>query len=452
MIGSKGPFRRASVAILCAIVFGLVVAVAPAAAQPAETCAVGAYRLSDGSVVDVAPAEAGKLRWRRLDGTSGLLSPGPGGGWTSTLGWTGRADGVRISFGPCGGGAIRFEGLAGRRIAFAVTETRFRNADSTLAGRLVLPPGRDRVPIVVLVHGAEHSSAREAYALQRLFPAAGIGAFVYDKRGTGGSDGRYTQDYLLLAGDAVAAAAEARRLAGDRAGPLGYQAGSQGGWVAPLAARIAPVDFVIVGFGLAVSPREEEREAIAYDLTSHGFGPDVVARAMAFADAAAAILESNFTQGFDRLEAARRLYAAEPWFRYVRGDVTHVLLGMSEAQLRRDGPALLPNVPLHYDPMPVLRRLDVPQLWLLGAEDRDAPSAETARRLRMLAARGRPISVAIFPRAEHGLYEYEERPDGERLSTRQPEGYFRIMRDFILRRPLTGDYGADLTIARPAGN
>jgi dienelactone hydrolase len=425
---------------------------APAAARATENCAVGAYRLSDGGIVDVAPADAGKLRWRRIDGTSGLLAPGANGDWASTLGWTGRADGINVSFGPCGSGTIRFGGQAGRRIAFAVTETRFRNADAELAGRLVLPRGDGRVPIVVLVHGAEHDSARAAYALQRLFPAAGIGAFVYDKRGTGGSNGRYTQDYLLLAEDAIAAANEARRLAGDRAGAIGYQAGSQGGWVAPLAARIAPVDFVIISFGLAVSPREEEREAIAYDMTSHGFGPDVVAKAMAFAEASEAIVESNFTQGYDRLEAARRLYANEPWFHHVRGDITHIFLGMSEALRRRDGPMLLPNVPLHYDPMPVLRTLDVPQLWLLGAEDRDAPSTETARRLRMLAARGRPISVAIFPRAEHGLYEYEERPDGERLSTRQPEGYFRIMRDFILRRPLTGDYGADLTIARPAGN
>jgi pimeloyl-ACP methyl ester carboxylesterase len=420
---------------------------APAAARATENCAVGAYRLSDGGIVDVAPADAGKLRWRRIDGRSGLLAPGAGGGWSSTLGWTGRADGIRVSFGPCGGGTIRFGNLAGRRLAFAVTETRFRNADAELAGRLVLPRGNGRVPIVVLVHGSEQSSARDAYALQRLFPAAGIGAFVYDKRGTGGSGGRYTQDYLLLAEDAIAAASEARRLAGDRAGPLGYQAGSQGGWVAPLAARIAPVDFVIIGFGLAVSPREEEREAIAYDMTSHGFGPDVVNEAMAFADAAEAIIESNFTQGYDRLEAARRLHANKPWFRYVRGDITHVFLGMSEAQLRRDGPALLPNVPLHYDPMPVLRTLDVPQLWILGAEDRDAPSAETARRLRGLAAQGRPISVAIFPHTEHGIYEYEEQPDGERLSTRQPEGYFRMMRDFILTRRLRGDYGAALSTA-----
>ena len=81
--------------------------------------------------------------------------------------------------------------------------------------------------------------------------AACIGAFVYDKRGSGGSSGRYTQKFLTLANDAIAALTEARRLAG-----------SQGGWVAPLAAKIEPVDFVVVSFGLAVSPLDEDRAAI----------------------------------------------------------------------------------------------------------------------------------------------------------------------------------------------
>lgn len=90
------------------------------------------------------------------------------------------------------------------------------------------------MPIVVLLHGAEADSAVRFNSLQRRFPAAGIGAFVYDKRGTGSSTGEYTQDFQILARDAVAAMREARRLAGDRAARIGYQGPSQGGWVAPL--------------------------------------------------------------------------------------------------------------------------------------------------------------------------------------------------------------------------
>ena len=100
--------------------------------------------------------------------------------------------------------------------------------------------------------------------------------------------------------------------------------------------------------------------------------------------------------------------------------------------------------------MPVLRNLDTPQLWILGEDDSEAPSAETARRLRTLIAQGRPITLAVFPHADHGIYEYETGADGKRVSTRNPDGYFAMMRDFI-RDGRLGEHAATgtATIARP---
>jgi uncharacterized protein len=413
-----------------------------------SSCLVGAYRLRDGSDVDVGPVDESHLRWRRMDGTTGLLSRTADGAWASTLGWTGRSDGKRVSFSGCSAGGIAFDGVEGGRIALQATDTRFRGAGVDLAGRLVMPAGAAPVPIVVLVHGSERLSARDFYFLQRLLPSQGIGAFVYDKRGTGDSGGRYSQDYLLLAEDAVAAMREARRLAGDRAGRCGYLGTSQGGWVAPLAAAVERVDFVAVAYGLAVSPLQEDREAIALDVTRHGYGPEVVARAMEVADASEAVLTSAFRDGFGRLEAVRARYGGEPWFRHVRGNVTFLLLQTPPALLREHGPGLLGGIPLHYDPMPVLRNLEAPQLWILGEDDLDAPSAETARRLEALAREGRPIATALFPRAEHGIYEYETAPDGTRIPTRNPDGYFALLRDFIRDGRLEGPYGASVVLDR----
>jgi pimeloyl-ACP methyl ester carboxylesterase len=433
-----------AVAIVATAMFALAAESARASDDLTRDCRIGTYHLQDGADVDIGATEGPHLRWRRPDGTTGVLTKESDGSWTSTLGWTQRPDGKRVSFSDCASGEINFDGVKGKRIAFDVTETKFQGAGVTLAGRLVMPKGSSRVPIVVLIHGSEHDSARDFYALQRLFPAEGIGAFVYDKRGTGASTGRYTQDYLLLADDAIAAVHEAKRLAGSRAGRIGYQAGSQGGWVAPLAAKIEPVDFVIVGFGLAVSPLDEDREAIALDITRHGYGADVMAKAMEVADATAAILLSDFREGYDQLEAVRRKYENEPWFKYVHGDITFALLEMSQAQLRERGPELLPHVPMQYDPMPVLRNLDVPQLWILAADDTDAPSAETARRLRALAAEGKPIVTAVFPHTDHGIYEYETKADGTRVSTRNPDGYFAMMRDFIRTGRIAKSYGTSM--------
>ena len=419
----------------------LALSVASAASAEPKGCAVGTYRLGKGDTVDVAPSNGAQLRWRRTDGTTGALTRAPDGTWASTLGWTGRPDGRRIAF-DCARGAISFDGASGRRLAFDVTETRFEVGGATLAGRLILPKGDGPVPIVILIHGAERDSAREAYALQRLFPAAGIGAFVYDKRGTGGSSGNYTHDYLTLAVDAVAAVHEARRLAGPRAGRVGYQAGSQGGWVAPLAARIEPVDFIIVSFGLAVSPVAGERELITAEM--EGYGPEILAKAMRVADAVDAVIASGFRDGYHQLDAVRRDFAGEPWFAKLRGSYTAMILGMSNETLKADGPGLVPHIPAHYDPMPVLRNLDVPQLWILGGDDIVAPPGETSRRLSMLADSGRPITTAIFAGADHGMYAYEVAADGSRVSTRAPAGYFPMMRDFIAKGRIEADYGAEI--------
>jgi len=207
------------------LVVAVVAAFLPIFARAADTlgdCRIGAYRLTDGSVVDIGTSDEDALRWRRFDGTTGKLHKTTDESWSSTLGFTDKADGKKVTFSDCAKGDISFNGINGHRTAFDVIETTFEGDGVTLAGRLVLPKSGGRTPIVVLIHGSETDSARDFYPLQRLLPAEGVGAFVFDKRGTGGSGGKYSQDFSLLADDAVAAMREARRLAGARAGRIGY--------------------------------------------------------------------------------------------------------------------------------------------------------------------------------------------------------------------------------------
>src|SRR3546814_8705062 len=94
--------------------------------------------------------------------------------------------------------------------------------------------------------------------------AQGISVFVYDKRGTGGSEGEYTQNFELLAADAAKALDTARGMTAGRPGRAGFFRGSPGGWVAPPAATRTKADFVAGGFGLVASPGEEGREQSVY--------------------------------------------------------------------------------------------------------------------------------------------------------------------------------------------
>jgi alpha-beta hydrolase superfamily lysophospholipase len=435
-------------ACLCLL---LLLALAPPVARAAEPCEVGVYRLSGGEVVDVTASGGDTLRWRKLDGTTGALKQTASGHWQSSYGWTGRPDGIEVSFDACPTPGLRFAGQPGRRLPLQVTETNFVSHGTRLAGRLLLPPGQARVPVVVLVHGAEHASARSAYALQRLLPAQGVGAFVYDKRGTGGSGGSYTQDFSLLADDAIAAMHEARRLAGERLGRIGYQGGSQGGWVVPIAAQRERVDFAIVSFGLAVSVIDEDQQQIALEMQLKGYGPDVIAKAQAIGAAAERVFASGFTDGLDDFDAIRARYRDEPWYKDVHGNYTWFILPLSRHDiLTRAAPAFRFGTPFHYDPMATLAAVTTPQLWVLGGKDLEAPSAETSRRLKGLIARGRPITLALYPETEHGMTLFETGNDGQRHSTGYPPDYFRMLADFARSGRLQGDYGK-ARITRPAG-
>ena len=413
----------------------------------ADDCQTGAYRFPDGEIIDIARSEGNTFRWRKFDGTTGVLHPKENGLWTSTLGWTDRADGHTVLFARCASGEIEFDGKKARRIPFDVTDAMFEGRGGVkLAGRLVLPKGNDPVSIVVLLHGAERESARETYALQRLLPAENIGAFVYDKRGTGESEGKYTQDFDTLADDAVAAMRAAKRIAGSRCARIGYQGGSQGGWIAPLAATRAPVDFVIVSFGLAVSVIDEDQEEVALEMRLKGHTREEISKALEVASAAEAVFESGFTKGFDRFDAVRTKYRGEPWYKDLHGNFTHFILPYTSAEIREKSKDFVFGTPFRYDPMATLRAVKYPQLWILGEDDFEAPSAETSRRIKTLIAEGKPITLALFPHAEHGMTEYEVAPDGERVSTRYAPDYFAMMRDFARNGQLSGSYGSSVVV------
>ena len=444
--------RRPCLHPVFALLLCLVAATAPRLVQASEPCQVGAYRLADGQVVDVTAAEGGTLRWRKLDGSTGALKQIAPGRWQSSYGWTGRSDGIAVTFDACPAAGLRFAGQPGRRMPLQITETSFVSHGTRLVGRLLLPPGHARVPVVVLVHGAEHASARSIYALQRLLPAQGVGAFVYDKRGTGGSGGSYTQDFDLLAGDAIAAMHEARRLAGARLGRIGYQGGSQGGWVVPIAARRERVDFAIVSFGLAVSVIDEDQQQIALEMQLKGYGPEVIAKAQAIGAAAERVFASGFTEGLDDFDAIRARYRHEPWYKDVHGNYTWFILPLSRHDiLAKAAPAFRFGTPFHYDPMPTLAAVTTPQLWVLGGQDLEAPSAETSRRLEGLIARGRPITLALYPDTEHGMTRFETGKDGQRISTVYPPDYFRMLADFARTGRLQGDYGKARITRPPTG-
>jgi hypothetical protein len=106
------------------------------------------------------------------------------------------------------------------------------------------------------------------------------------------------------------------------------------------------------------------------------------------------------------------------------------------------------GTPFYYDPMPTLRAKEVPQLWILGGEDYEPPSAETRRRLESLIEMGKPFTLAYYSSAAHGITLSATAADGARISTRYASGYFRMIRDFARDGRLHGRYG-DAEVTTP---
>jgi pimeloyl-ACP methyl ester carboxylesterase len=329
------------------------------------------------------------------------------------------------------------------RAAIVETDTRFESNGILLAGRLIEPSKADkRAPLVVYAHGSEEGPwidhARDPYQMV----GRGVSVFVYDKRGTGLSQGNYTQNFPTLANDLVAAAHEAKRLAAARYGRFGLIGLSQGGWIVPLAAARAKADFLGIGYGLAVDIAEEDAAQVTKELEERGYGADVFDKARMVTDITARIVKSTYKDGLDDLESIKKRFEKEPWSSIIKGAYTGVFLSIPVSVIRSDGVPHLDkfNVDWSQDPMRVLRAVDVPQLWVFAEEDRQAPIALTVERLQKLRGEGKNNLMYIFPNTEHGMWRYEQAPDFSRKHIRVTSGFYDLMADWAKGR-LRKNYG-----------
>jgi uncharacterized protein len=397
---------------------------------PAVTaCETGLYRSPDGKTqAAIFHSSSGADRYTLTDGNRG--GAGDQGALLSCVG-----NEVRTAQGKSPSGNWE-------RVPLEITETAFVSHGTKLSGVLIEPPAPGRHPLVVFVHGSERFSPRELY-YPYIFAASGISVFAYDKRGTARSQGEYTQNFELLADDAAAALVEARRLGEGRFSRTGFFGGSQGGWIAPLAATRSSADFVAVGFGLISSPIEEDRDQVVDDLRQKGFSQKDVSEALELAAAASNVASSHFTSGFEQFAALKDRYSGKPWYAAVKGEYTGAMLQLPDWDLRRVGQALFDNVELiwNYDAPAVIRRLKVPLLWIFAEEDREAPPAVTFERLSTLRKQGANVTIYSFPRTDHGIYEFVQAPDGTRTVSGLAPGYFNLLTDWI-RGSAGRTYGA----------
>lgn len=167
--------------------------------------------------------------------------------------------------------------------------------------------------------------------------------------------------------------------------------GSQGGWVAPLAASRSPAVAAVISLsGPGVSPYQQEAYRVEAMLRHAGVADDQIAEAMAFFHRRAARLGRG--DDLEEVLAEQLAHRDAAWYPALGDDgvVEHL--------------AFLARI-YHYDPAPALERVTCPLLAIWGQRDIYVPVAASVE--RFAAALGRAgngsFRLEVVADADHGL-------------------------------------------------
>jgi dienelactone hydrolase len=324
--------------------------------------------------------------------------------------------------------------------AHAVREeaVHFRSGKITLAGTLVLPAGTQRHAAVVLFHGSG-AQPRDLF-MARWFAEQGIVALAYDKRGVGESTGDFRAvPFMELCDDGLAAIEYLKSRKEIDTKRIGVWGLSQGGWLGPLAAsRSSDVSFVIAVSGPGVSPGEQMIVYYANELRAQGVAEGDVREASVLRRDIWRYLSSRTPSEAEYAKAKTEMEQArvKRWYKRVNEQQDGLFSSLKT-------PAELSNPNSHnfnwyqremnYDPVPTLRIVRVPALFIYGDKDQLIPVPESIAAIRQVLAEDshHDFTIREFPNDDHGMYLTTDANYGN-IDTE----YLKTMREWLASKVL----------------
>ncbi len=307
----------------------------------------------------------------------------------------------------------------------------FENGNVSLCGILVEPHQAGPYPAIVIIHGSDPMSYNHVAAKihAAAFLRRGFAVLLYDKRGGGCSTGNLEKSDLSdLAGDVAAGVRYLRGRHDIKADQIGLFGRSQGGWVGPLAATLVDnIAFVISSSGTPMSPAEQALDAIERDLRRHGFSQADVEEATGlrkrlwdyYRRAAASV--DGLPQERQVLSAALTQARTKPWFSAQED------LPVQLPPFDRERYAKLTSL-FSFDPIPVLKQLKIPMLFVFGDEDTRISSERSFAILEALRRdQGTQVDTKVYPRVGHSLMTWRQVPPG------YAAGYLDLIGDWAQR-------------------
>ena len=282
-----------------------------------------------------------------------------------------------------------FRGEQATRVPLRQEEVWVRSGRAYLGCTLTIPPGSGRRPAVAFAHGGGEAPRRFNSILATYLNHLGLVTLSCDKRGVAQSGGVYPGGFPsvpVVDQYARDVEAQARFLAAQpEVDParIGISGASQAGWIMPLAAsRESAIRFMV---GLVPPTLTQGQTDHWANLNAQGQAPP--------------------TRTDEDMEAEVRATA-----------------------------------PSGVDPLPAIRAMRIPAIWLFGGKDRIVPSRLCVERLDPVAREpGRDFTYRVFPGGTHGLlFTANGLNDEQAQSSRFVEGYFATIRDWLAARGLTG--------------
>lgn len=296
----------------------------------------------------------------------------------------------------------------------------------TLAATVVRPRGVERPPTLVWVHGRGcwDGARRSFVGRAELLAEHGVASVAYDKRGTGGSDGRCDVATLDdLAADALAVLDHARAELGLPAERVGLIGTSAGGWTSWRATELAetPPAFVVTMVGPATSVAQQQRDNMALICDEFELGDDARADALRYVDA---LFDRARPDAEVHAELTRLLGRArdEGWIAFHEDtDIAATVDDVPRLWGRRHA----------YDPAEAIAAWRGPVLALYGGADRVVPAEPNAALFERLATDASPARVRVVPGADHGMWVGETELDGVTLPPRVAHGVLEDVLDLL---------------------
>jgi uncharacterized protein len=271
----------------------------------------------------------------------------------------------------------------------------FHNRGIALHGTLYVPAASGRRPAVVVFHAAG-GGTRDFHAYRHLvtaLPAAGFAVLVFDRRGSGQSDGDFaTATFEDLARDGIAGVSFLRMRLDIDPARIGVWGVSQGGWIAPLAASLThDIAFVVAVSAPGVPPRRQMDYAAEYALKAAGQPREVIDRALHVRETV-----NDYYRGFRTMsETQQEVEAArfEPWF-------DQILLPNS-GNLPADPARTKWHAEMDYDPLETLTRVNVPAAFFFAKVDPWVPVEESITGIRRAMHANPAVTIRRVPEADH---------------------------------------------------